>query len=158
MRVNEERGNEMATLKSGLLLTEGETLVMEIEAELWATSSNPIVRFFGGIKKFLAMISGYRKSGYLVVTNKRVVQVAKVITCYCCGGGKDVKYLLPSSLKEVGFKKMATCGCFCPAYYLYFQAFTEYTQVLLKGVDEAGAQKTVDAFYRSIAQSQTGAM
>lgn len=143
-------------LKSGLLLMEGETLVMEIEAELWATSSNPIARFFGGVAKFFATISGYRKTGFVVVTNKRVVQVAKTITCYCCGGGKDVKYLLPSSLKEVGFKKIATCGCFCPAYYLYFEAFTQNTTVLLKGVDEAGAQKIVDAFYRAIARSQLG--
>jgi len=143
-------------MKSGLILMEGETLVMEIEAELWATSSNPVARFFGAIAKFFATIFGYRKSGYIVVTNKRVVQVEKVVTCYCCGGGKNVKYLLPSSLKEVGFIKMATCGCFCPAYYLYFEAFTQRTQVLLKGVDEAGAQKTVDAFYRAIAQTQSG--
>lgn len=143
-------------LNSGLILMEGEKLVMEIEAELWASSSNPIIRFFAGIQKFIAMIFGYRKSGYVVVTDKRVVQVSKTVTCYCCGGGKDVKYILPSSLKEVGFVKMATCGCFCPAYYLYFEAFTQRTQILLKGVDEAGAQKTVDAFYRAIAQSQTG--
>ena len=30
----------MADLKSGLILKDGEQLVMEIEAELWATSSN----------------------------------------------------------------------------------------------------------------------
>lgn len=36
----------MAYLKSGLNLEEGENLVMEIEAELWATSSNPIAIFF----------------------------------------------------------------------------------------------------------------
>jgi hypothetical protein len=150
-------GKKMAqNLKSGLLLMEGETLVMEIEAELWATSSNPIARFFAGIAKFFAMIFGFRKTGYIVVTNRRVVKVSKLITCYCCGGGKEVKYLLPSSLKEVGFSKMATCGCFCPAYYLNFEAFTEKTSVMLKGVDEAGAQKTVDAFYRAIAQSQAG--
>jgi len=143
-------------LKSGLLLMEGETLVMEIEAELWASSSNPIVRFFASIQKFFSMIFGFRKTGFVVVTNKRVVQVSKFITCYCCGGGKEVKYLLPSSLKEVGFKKIATCGCFCPDYVLYFQAFTDYREVRLKGVDEAGAQKTVDAFYRAIAQAQSG--
>jgi len=143
-------------LKSGLLLMEGETLVMEIEAELWASSSNPIVRFFGGISKFISMIFGFKKSGYVVVTNKRVVQVAKTITCYCCGGGKDVKYLLPSSLKEVGFRKQATFGCFCPSYHLYFEAFTQKTEVLLKGVDEVGAQRTVDTFYRAIAQVQSG--
>lgn len=151
-----EKESIMAQLKSGLLLMEGETLVMEIEAELWAASSNPLIRFLGGIIKFIAMIFGYRKSGYVIVTNKRVVQVSKIITCYCCGGGKDVKYLLPSSLKEVGFVKLATCGCFCPAYYLYFDAFTQRTQVMLKGIDEAGAQKTVDAFYRAIAQAQSG--
>jgi hypothetical protein len=145
-------------LKSGLILTEGETLVLEIEAELWASSSNPIVRFFSCIQKFIAMILGYRKSGYVVVRNKRVVEVDKIITCYCCGGGKEVKYLLPSSLKEVGFIKEATCGCFCPAYSLYFDAFTNRTKLLLKGVDEAGAQKTVDVFYRAIAQSQSGAV
>lgn len=146
----------MQDLKSGLILMEGETLVMEIEAELWATSWNPIARFFGAIRKFFAAILGYRISGYIVVTNKRVVKVAKKVTCYCIGGGKDVKYLLPSSLKEVGFRKIATCGFFCPAYYLYFQGFTEYTEVLLKGVDEVSAQKTVDAFYRAIALAQSG--
>jgi hypothetical protein len=144
----------MAELKSGLILIEGETLVMEIEAELWATSSNPIVRFFAGIKRFFAMIFGYRVSGYVVVTNKRVVTVSKFVTCYCFTGGKKIKYLLPSSLKEVGFTRRATCGCFCPQYVLYFQAFTDNTEVMLKGVDEAGAQKTVDAFYRAIVENQ----
>jgi len=144
-------------LKSGLVLMEGETLVMEIEAELWAKSSNPIARFFAGIAKFFAKISGRRKSGYTVVTNKRVVQVSKTTTCYCCGGEKEVKYLLPSSLKEVGYKKMATCGCFCPVYYLYFEGFTQSSFVQLKGVDEAGAQKTVDAFYRAIVSAQSQA-
>ena len=42
----------MAYLKSGLNLEEGENLVMEIEAELWATRSNPIAIFFGKASKF----------------------------------------------------------------------------------------------------------
>jgi hypothetical protein len=144
-------------LESGIILTEGETLVMEIEAELWAKSSNPFAQLFGEIARLISMILGFRKSAHLVVTNKRVIQVVKTITCYCCGGGKNVKYLLPSSIKEVGFIKQATCGCFCPAYYLYFDAFTQRTQILLKGANESGAQKTVDALYRAIAQSQAGA-
>ena len=129
---------------------------MEIEAELWATSSNPISMALGRINKFLAKIFGLRKSGFLVITNKRVVEVTKTINCYCFNTGTTVKYLLPSSVKEIGYEKRATCGCFCPAFYLYYESFTQKTQVMLSGVDEAGAQKTVEAFYKAIASAQTG--
>lgn len=143
-------------LKSGLMLMDGEVLVMEIEADLWAASSNPVAQFFGSVSKHLSAIFGYRKAGFVVVTNRRVVEVAKVISCYVIGCGKEVKYLLPSSLKEVGFTRKPTLFCFCPAYHLYYESFTQRTQLLLKGVDENGAQKTVDAFYRAIAHAQSG--
>ncbi|MBI9103738.1 MAG: hypothetical protein JEY99_15085 [Spirochaetales bacterium] len=146
----------MSKLKSGVLLADDETLVMEIEAELWATSSNPFARAIGKIRKFFAKIFGYKVRGYLVISNKRVIEVKSVISCYCFNVGKTVKYLLPSSVKEVGYKKSMTCGCFCPAYYLYYESFTQTTEVMLSGVDEAGAQNTVNAFYKAIAQAQLG--
>lgn len=146
----------MAELKSGIILEEDETLIMEIEAELWATSSNPFAMAMGKIRKFFAKIFGQRRNGYLVITNKRVVEVTKEIVCYCFNKGKTVKYLLPNSVKEVGYIRMATCACCCSAFYLYYESFTQKTQVMLSGVDEAGAQKTVDAFYKAIASAQMG--
>ena len=146
----------MSELKSGLILEDGENVVMEIEAELWATSSNPIMRALGAIKKFFAMILGNRRHGFLVITNKRVVEVRKFVACYCFNVGTEVKYLLPNSVKEVGYRRMATCGCFCPAYYLYYESFTQTTEVMLNGSDSREAQKTVDAFYRAIASAQVG--
>lgn len=148
--------SEMADLKSGLILEQGESLVMEIEAELWATSSNPFAMAIGNIRKFFAKIFGFRKSGFLVITNKRVVEVVTIIRCYCFTVGREVKYLLPSSVKEIGYKRMATCGCFCPAFYLYYEGHTQSTSVLLSGANEAEAQKVVDAFYRAISASQNG--
>jgi hypothetical protein len=59
--------------------------------------------------------------------------------------------VLPSSVKEIGYTKLTTCGVFCPAYYLYYEGFTQQTRILLKDSDEAGAQKIVDAFYNAIA-------
>ena len=47
----------MANLKSGLILGEDEHLVVELEAELWATSSNPIARLFGAVVKFINLQS-----------------------------------------------------------------------------------------------------
>lgn len=146
----------MAELKSGIILNEGESLVMEIQAELWATSSNPLSMALGNVRKFLAKIFGFKQNGFLVITNKRVVEVKETINFYCFNTGTTVKYLLPSSVKEIGYEKIATCGCFCSAFYLYYEAFTQRTRIMLSGVDEAGAQKTVDAFYRAIASAQTG--
>lgn len=146
----------MSDLKSGLILEEGESLVMEIEAELWATSSNPLAIALGKIQKFFAKILGYRVNGFLVITNKRVVEVKKVIECYCFNTGTTVKYLLPSSVKEIGYERTSTCGVFCPAYYLYYESFTQRTRVMLSGADEKTAQKTVDAFYKAISAAQVG--
>lgn len=145
----------MADLKSGLILEDGESLVMEIEAELWATSSNPIAMALGQVRKFFAKILGHRINGYLVITNKRVVEVKKEIICYCFNKGTTVKYLLPSSVKEIGYTRKTTCVCFCPAFYLYYEGLTQRTSLMLSGADEKTAQKTVDAFYKAITAAQS---
>lgn len=145
----------MANLKSGLILTEGEELVMELEAELWASSSNPLARMWGSIVKFLNLLLGNKRHGYIVITNKRVVEVIQMKALWVLNAGKNVKYLLPSSVKEVGYTKEGTCfGCFCQSYSLYYDAFTQRTSVLLTVDDEAGAQKIVDSFYRAIQNAQ----
>ncbi|MDR0320262.1 MAG: hypothetical protein LBI28_02035, partial [Treponema sp.] len=126
----------MAALKSGILLAADEKLVMEIEAELWAISSNPIARLIGSIFRVIAMILGFKQKGYWVITDKRVVEVSLQIGCYCITMGRQVKYVLPSSVKEIGYNRTAACGCFCPAYHLYYQSFTQLSSVLLKGANE----------------------
>jgi hypothetical protein len=144
----------MATLASGLILAEDEKLVMEIEAELWAISSNPIARIIGGIYRVIAMILGFKIKGFWVITDKRVVEISTQIACYCITVGRQVKYVLPSSVKEIGYNKTATCCCFCPAYHLYYESFTQRSSVLLKGVDEAGAANAANAFYAAISRTE----
>lgn len=144
----------MAELKSGLVLDEGETLVMEIEAELWASSANPIARFFGKAEKFFAWLFGTKINGFLIITDKRVIEVKNTISCYCFNADRHVKYLLPSSVKEIGYLKEATCGCCCPAYHLYYESFTQTTSVLLACDNDDDAQRIVDAFYKAIFTSQ----
>ncbi len=145
----------MANLKSGLILGEDEHLVVELEAELWATSSNPIARLIGAVVKFINLILGNKRQGYVVITDKRVVEIIQYKALWVLNAGKNVKYVLPSSVKEVGYTKEGTCfGCFCQSYNLYYDAFTQRTSVLLSDVDEAGAQKVVDAFYKAISAAQ----
>jgi len=144
----------MATLKSGIALSENEKLVMEIEAELWAISSNPVAQFLGAVQRVFAAILGFKKKGFWVITDKRVVEVSLQMSCWCITSGRRVKYVLPSSVKEIGYTKNATCGCFCPAYYLYYESFTQISSVLLKGANEDDALKAANAFYAAISAAQ----
>lgn len=141
----------MAELKSGIVLNDGEKLVMELEAELWASSANPIAQLWGKIRKFCAALLGNRVEGYLVITDKRVIEVLQAKACWVLNAGKNVKYVLPSSVKEIGYSKEGSiCGCFCQTYYLYYESFTQRTNVQLKVSEEAEAQKVVNAFYAAI--------
>ena len=133
----------MAQLKSGLALNEGENLVMELEAEFFAGSSNPIAQFIGNVQKLILKILGTKLKGYLVITDQRVVEVYSYVRCYIFNVSKTVKCLLPSSIKEV-----------CPAYYLYYDAHTQHTEIQLSAFDEAEASKVVDAFFKAIAKAQ----
>lgn len=145
----------MAILNSGVVLEENEKLVMELEAELWATSSNPIARAFGFLVKLYHFIFGIRLHGYLVITDKRIIEVRDSKACWIFNTAKEVKYVLPSSVKEVGYTKTGTfCGCFCQAYHFYYEGWTQSTQIMLKGVDEAGAKAVVDAFYNTLCAVQ----
>ena len=144
----------MATTKSGVALAENENLVMEIEAELWATSSNPIAQALGSIRRILALIFGFKAKSFLVITDKRVIEVRTYIRCWCITTGREVKYVLPSSVKEIGYTRAATCCCFCPVYFLYYDSFTQRTRVQLKDADESGALKAANAFYAAISHAQ----
>ena len=69
--------------------------------------------------------------------------------------GKEVKYVLPSSVKEVGYTKQGTFfGCLCQQYNLYYESFTQSTSVMLPVTEESEAQKVVDAFYKAITAAQ----
>lgn len=140
----------MANLKSGIILKEGENLVMELEAEMWATSSNPIAKLWGSIVKFLNKLIGVKRDGYVVITDQRVVEVVKHKVLWVIDAGKYITYLMPSSIKEVGYTKEPTCFCFCQAYYLFYEGFTQRTNVLLQSSNEAEAQRIVDAFYNAL--------
>lgn len=136
--------------KSGLKLLESEHLVAEIEAELWAASANPLMRMIGAIQKFISRILGSRRTGFLVITNQRVVEISSSMACYCFEISREVKVVLPSSVKEVGYTKQATCGFFCPAFFLYYEGYTQRTLIQIKGGDDEHLNSLVNAFVAAI--------
>ncbi|MCH5216156.1 MAG: hypothetical protein J1F10_04385 [Muribaculaceae bacterium] len=145
----------MANLKSGIALGEDEKLVMELEAELWATSQNPIAKLIGTIKRLINLILGNKRKGFIVITDKRVIEVTQFIACWVLNAGKEVRYVIPSSVKEIGYVKEGSfLGCFCQSYYLFYESFTQRTSVLLPVTSEVEAKNIVDAFYNATKKAQ----
>ena len=126
----------MDKLKSGVILNEDEKLIVELEAELYSTSPNPIAQLIGKIRKIIGLILGFKIDGFIVITDKRVVEVRRMRKCYVFNTDKEVKYLLPSSVKELGYYKETTCFVFCPAYHLYYESFTQRTSIQFMASDD----------------------
>jgi hypothetical protein len=145
----------MSKLYSNIDFLENENIIADVEAELWASSSNIIARVFGAIARIFALLFGIKKKGYVILTNKRVIEVRQNISCWCFNTGKEVKYVLPNSVKEVGYVKVGTvCGCFCQAYSLYYDAFTQRTVIQLKGMHEEETVALVNTFYNTIQSAE----
>jgi len=139
----------MSSLKSGFTLEEGENLVAEIEAELWARSLNPISQFIGAILQAIYMILGFRHKDFLIITNKRVVEVYNRITCYCINSGRDVTFVLPSSVKEIGYGRKTYDCCFTN-FFFYYEALTQRKEVRPKNAKEEEVLRLANAFYNAI--------
>ncbi len=147
--------NELVLKKSGIILAKDESLEIGIEAELWASSSNIISRILGGIARFLAFLTGVRRNGFLLLTNKRLIEVSQLKLCWVFNASKNVKTIMPSSIKEVGYYSEGTfLGCFCQAYHLYYEAYTQKTSVLLKNANEEDAEYLSNSIYNTILEQQ----
>ncbi len=138
----------MIDLKSGFIPEVGETPILEVEAELWAESSNIFARILGAFFRIINLFLGVRRTGFVVLTNKRIVEISNNIICFCFVGNRNVRSIFLNSVKEVGYTRKATCGCFCPAYNLYYETYSvlSKTSVLLKGADEMEANSVVSTF------------
>jgi hypothetical protein len=141
----------MTPLKSGIDLLENEALVLEIDAELYVTSPCVILRFLHGIIRFFAQILGFRKRGFLVVTNKRFVEVYDQIIFWIFNIRKYVKSVPLCKIdKEVDYVKKGTFAFLFRAYQLYYTRSWRRVYVILRGLDEREVYSVASSVYKTI--------
>lgn len=128
---------------------ENEKVIAELEGELWASSSNPISRFFGLILKILFFIFGFRQSAYLLLTSNRIIFYKKMVGFWFFPIQVENFSLLPQALSSVGYiRKGSFFGCFCPTYYLQIlQNNGSETLIQIKGATETEAMKYANVMY-----------
>ena len=100
-------------LKSGIVLGDNENLVMELEAELWATSQNPIAQIIGQIKKLIGLLFGIKREGFVVITDKRVVEVIQGKACWVLNTALKTGTGLLFSILNVGIRQVVLLFFVC---------------------------------------------
>ena len=140
-------------LKSGVSLMEGETLIVEVEAEMYDTGSGPLGRILGIFGKFAAKATGSVERGHLVVTDKRIALVTEQKFCCVFTRSRKVESVLPNGVYRVGWKREGTIACCCPVYNLFYSSRYGGRDIRLIGADESTAAKAADAFFKAVAQS-----
>lgn len=141
---------ETSKLKSGITPTEDECFINEIEAELQTTSFDTFSKTFSGIQKFIAAVFGFKKKAFWVITDKRVIEVYEQFAFYFFSTGRQVKFVLLSNIKEIGYVKKSLIGFLRPSYYVFYESSTQTAKMKLKKADEAEALKITEAFYDAI--------
>ena len=141
----------MAATKSGVVLQDGEQLIVELEAELWATTSNFFLNMGLTIMKVIMKILGTSMKGFVVVTNKRIIEVNTKKVCFVFTMSREIKCIMPHCLLNVGYAREGTLACFCPVYCLVYGGHSMMPRrVRLKGFDEDQAAKLAGEVFNAI--------
>jgi len=138
-------------VKSGVKLSDGEQVIVELEAEMWPVTKNYFVNLGTQIIKFFAGICGTKYKGYVIVTNKRIIEISKSTFCFAFTTGSVVRSIMPHSILDVGYERVGIfLGCFCPAYFLFYHGHTRSRSVKLMGFNEEQAAKLASDVYNAI--------
>lgn len=132
-----------------LSLEKGETVVFQLEGDVFAAGANPVLQQLAMIRAFILKLLGTKIKATLVVTDQRVIEYRELITCWCVPTSVDLKVVLPHSVKEVGYTQRTTCGC-CSFFTLYYEAFTQKTAFPIKGGTVEQMNEYVSSFYKAL--------
>jgi len=145
------------SLKSDFQLLDDERLILEIESKLYMTSSWLLFRFIWGIIRPVLQILGFRRSGYLIATNKRFVEYYTQTIFWFINFRKYAesvsikkvhenvhwvkkgRFLFFSRVYQVCYDKI--CCWKLPCYRMYF---------ILKGKEEQEANKIASLLSQAI--------
>ena len=140
-------------MKNNIVLVDGEEISFQIEAKISSGVNNPLMKAFDKATRFIWMyLLGYKKNGFLTVTNKRVIISSQESILWCVESSKLVKTITPQSIKEIGYTMDKSFFCFCPTYVLYYEGLTDNFKVYLPDNNEQEVAEYAVKFYDAIAR------
>jgi hypothetical protein len=98
---------------------DGESILTQIEGNSWNSSPNPIVSLIASLIKLIMTILGVKRRTYIIVTNLRIVKVAKQFLFWgLLTGNVDVLTLNKTTIQSVGYSMRSSWVIFRKWYFV----------------------------------------
>ncbi|MDR1306140.1 MAG: hypothetical protein LBK74_01020 [Treponema sp.] len=143
----------MAYLQSGFVLSDDETLALEINADLVITSSILPIRLLLEVLRVFTRILGFKKKGFLVVSNKRVAEIYCQRFLWFFHTRKTVRNVRLYNIREVSYVRKGYFLCFFRHYHLYYDRPFVRVYSILKGRNEEEVRRAANTFFLAINKS-----
>lgn len=124
---------------SNVILMDGEKVVVALQTEMCALSTNIIENIIAKVYGFIAMLFGIKRMGQLTITDCRIIleQHQKIFWCF------DTKAvfstIMPNAIASVDYAFVGQILCFCRKYVFSFSTTSGngYEFVLKGGASQA---------------------
>lgn len=136
-------------LKCNIIPMADESVIAEIEGEMWANSPNPIERLFAPVTRFFAKLIGIRKTGSLVLTDQRIIFARREVVFWFITKASVAKSVLPQGLSSVGYIRK---GIFARCWLQLVTVAGEVIDIQLKGANEKQAAEYANVMYNAISR------
>lgn len=124
---------------SNLELMNDENVVVALQTEMFAQSTNLLANILAKIGGFFMTLCGGKRWGQLTITNRRIVLEQHQRVFWCFDMGAVFSTLMPNAIATVDYSFKGQVLCFCRKYFFSFTTTsgTGYDFVLKGGKSQA---------------------
>jgi hypothetical protein len=124
---------------SDIILMDNEKVVVALETEMYAQSTNIIENIIAKVFGFLAKIFGVKRMGQLTITDRRIILEQHQKFFWCFDTKAVFSTIMPNSIASVDYAFVGQVLCFCRKYVFSFSttAGKGYEFVLKGGKSQA---------------------
>jgi hypothetical protein len=145
----------MVSIKSGFPLLENERLILEIESKLYMTSAWLPLRILWEFVRPCLQILGFKRSGYLIATDKRFVVIYVQTIFWFIKIRRYVKSISLKKIKgDIECVKKGRFLFFCRAYQVSYDTCWRRVYFILNGKEEDDARKIVNLLSQAVISAQ----
>lgn len=106
---------------SDIALMDGEKVVVALQTEMYAQSTNIIENIIAKIFGIISMFLGIKRTGQLTITDKRIVLEQHQRIFWCFDTAAIYSTLMPNSIANVDYAFKGQILCFCRKYVFSFR-------------------------------------
>ena len=124
---------------SDVILIDGEKVVVALQTEMYAQSTNIIENIVGKIFGIFAKFLGVKKSGQLTITDRRIILELHQKIFWCFDTKATFSTLMPHNIASVDYGFVGQILCLCRKYVFSFMTTSGqgYAFVLKGGKSQA---------------------